>query len=80
MPAILISLVKSLYVIPPLPPLPANHYLLKYPREEYTTGRKLRCSPLHARLETAGAVFGETMAYERPMYFQDPDDGLCDSF
>ncbi|CAG5136045.1 unnamed protein product [Candidula unifasciata] len=48
----------------------ANHYLLKYPREEYKTGRKLRCSPLHTRLEVAGAVFGETMAYERAMYFQ----------
>lgn len=47
----------------------ADHYLLKYPREEYKTGRKLRCSPLHTRLEVAGAVFGETMAYERAIYF-----------
>ncbi|KAK3757648.1 hypothetical protein RRG08_000161 [Elysia crispata] len=51
-----------------------NHYALKYPREEYKTGRKLRCSPLHTRLEVAGAVFGETMAYERAMYFNNPDD------
>ena len=50
-----------------------NHYALKYPREEYKTGRKLRCSPLHTRLEVAGAVFGETMAYERAMYFHNPD-------
>ncbi|XP_059144438.1 pyruvate dehydrogenase phosphatase regulatory subunit, mitochondrial-like [Physella acuta] len=51
----------------------ANQYLLKYPREEYKTGRKLRCSPLHTRLEVAGAVFGETMAYERAMYFNNPE-------
>ena len=48
--------------------------MLKYPREEYTTGRKLRCSPLHTRQEVAGAVFGETMAYERAMYFKLDDD------
>lgn len=48
--------------------------VLKYPREEYTTGRKLRCSPLHTRQEVAGAVFGETMAYERAMYFKLDDD------
>ena len=48
--------------------------MLKYPREEYTTGRKLRCSPLHTRQEVAGAVFGETMAYERAMYFKVDDD------
>ncbi|CAL1532543.1 unnamed protein product [Lymnaea stagnalis] len=54
----------------------ANHYLLRYPREEYKTGRKLRCSPLHTRLEVAGAVFGETMAYERAMYFTNNEDNL----
>ena len=53
----------------------AAHAVLKYPREEYTTGRKLRCSPLHTRQEVAGAVFGETMAYERAMYFKVDDDG-----
>ena len=52
----------------------AAHAVLKYPREEYTTGRKLRCSPLHTRQEVAGAVFGETMAYERAMYFKVDDD------
>lgn len=52
---------------------PANQYLLKYPREEYKTGRKLRCSPLHTRLEVAGAVFGEIMAYERATYFNNPE-------
>ncbi|ESO90301.1 hypothetical protein LOTGIDRAFT_233822 [Lottia gigantea] len=45
---------------------------LRYPKEDFTRGRKLRTSPLHTRLENAGAMFGETMAYERPMWF-DPD-------
>ncbi|KAK6174464.1 hypothetical protein SNE40_017735 [Patella caerulea] len=49
-----------------------TQYSLRYPREDYKTGRKLRTSPLHTRLEVAGACFGETMAYERPMWF-DPD-------
>ncbi|GFR74605.1 pyruvate dehydrogenase phosphatase regulatory subunit, mitochondrial [Elysia marginata] len=57
-----------------VPEAVVNHYALKYPREEYKTGRKLRCSPLHTRLEVAGAVFGETMAYERAIYFNNPDD------
>ncbi|KAK7505724.1 hypothetical protein BaRGS_00002995 [Batillaria attramentaria] len=56
----------------------SNHYVLKYPREEYQTGRKLRCSPLHTRQEVAGAVFGETMAYERAMYFKVEDDHNID--
>ena len=57
--------------------LTAAHAVLKYPREEYTTGRKLRCSPLYTRQEVAGAVFGETMAYERAMYFKVEDDSKC---
>lgn len=52
----------------------AAHAVLKYPREEYKTGRKLRCSPLYTRQEVAGGVFGETMAYERAMYFKLEDD------
>ncbi|PVD21211.1 hypothetical protein C0Q70_19380 [Pomacea canaliculata] len=51
-----------------------NHCILKYPREEYTSGRMLRSSPLYTRQEVAGAVFGETMAYERAMYFNLEDD------
>ena len=47
----------------------ACHSMLRYPKQEYSTGRKLRCSPLHTRQEQTGAVFGETVAYERAMYF-----------
>ncbi|XP_055956518.1 pyruvate dehydrogenase phosphatase regulatory subunit, mitochondrial [Patella vulgata] len=49
-----------------------HQYSLRYPGEEHQSGRKLRTSPLHTRLEVSGACFGETMAYERPMWF-DPD-------
>ncbi|GAB1607286.1 pyruvate dehydrogenase phosphatase regulatory subunit, mitochondrial-like [Argonauta hians] len=44
-------------------------YSISYPTEEYGSSRKLRTSPLHTRLEVAGAVFGETNAYETPMWF-----------
>ncbi|XP_046549840.1 pyruvate dehydrogenase phosphatase regulatory subunit, mitochondrial-like [Haliotis rubra] len=45
-------------------------YSLSYPRQsEYMTGRRLRTSPLHTRLEVAGGYFGETMAYERAVWF-----------
>jgi glycine cleavage system aminomethyltransferase T len=44
-------------------------YTLRYPNEQRYRGRKLRTSPLHTRLEVQGACFGETNAYERPMWF-----------
>lgn len=44
-------------------------YTLRYPTEQRYRGRKLRTSPLHTRLEVQGACFGETNAYERPMWF-----------
>jgi glycine cleavage system aminomethyltransferase T len=35
----------------------------------YRTGRKLRVSALHPKLQAAGAVFGEVLGYERPLFF-----------
>lgn len=46
-----------------------GNYTLRYPTEQRYRGRKLRTSPLHTRLEVQGACFGETNAYERPMWF-----------
>jgi pyruvate dehydrogenase phosphatase regulatory subunit len=40
----------------------------------YRTGRKLRVSALHPKLQAAGAVYGEVLGYERPLFFQ-PDEG-----
>ncbi|XP_041375941.1 pyruvate dehydrogenase phosphatase regulatory subunit, mitochondrial-like isoform X2 [Gigantopelta aegis] len=53
-------------------------YSLPYPLVEYTTGRKLRTSALHTRLEGLGAYFGETMAYERAMWFSPQNEGMVD--
>lgn len=44
---------------------------------ELTTGRKLRTSPLYTRMEK-DAVFGQTMAYERPLYFMSSKEGFED--
>jgi pyruvate dehydrogenase phosphatase regulatory subunit len=49
-----------------------KQYSLKYPTygmSLYRTGRKLRVSPLHPKLQAAGAVFGEVLGYERPLFF-----------
>ncbi len=35
----------------------------------YKTGRQLRTSPLHTRLLANGAVYGEILGYERPLWF-----------
>ncbi|XP_061163484.1 pyruvate dehydrogenase phosphatase regulatory subunit, mitochondrial-like [Saccostrea echinata] len=56
-------------------------YTLRYPNEQRYRGRKLRTSPLHTRLEVQGACFGETNAYERPMWFTNSnDDYLHDQY
>ena len=45
------------------------HYAMRWPREELTTVRPLRRSPLYDRLATAGAVFGSKLNWERANYF-----------
>ncbi|MEP7330411.1 MAG: FAD-dependent oxidoreductase, partial [Betaproteobacteria bacterium] len=45
------------------------HYAMRWPREELTTVRPLRRSPLYDRLKTAGAVFGSKLNWERANYF-----------
>ncbi len=53
-------------------------YSLKYPTygmSLYETGRKLRTSPLHTRLIAAGAVFGENLGYERPLWYNPNNNG-----
>jgi hypothetical protein len=53
-----------------------KQYSLKYPTygmSLYRTGRKLRVSALHPKLQAAGAAYGEVLGYERPLYFK-PDE------
>ncbi len=45
------------------------HYAMRWPREELTTARPLRRSPLHDRLKAKGAVFGTKLNWERANYF-----------
>lgn len=48
----------------------ARHYEIRYPfMNEFKYGRKIRTSPIHRELESRGAVFGERMGWERPLYF-----------
>ncbi len=44
-------------------------YITPMPGDELPAARKLRLSPLHARLGDQGAVFGETFGWERPKWF-----------
>jgi pyruvate dehydrogenase phosphatase regulatory subunit len=49
-----------------------KQYSLKYPTygmSLYKKGRKLRTSPLHTRLLANGAIYGENLGYERPLWF-----------
>lgn len=50
--------------------VPGMHYEMPYPFHEFSTGRQLRMSPIYPALRDQGAVFGETMGYERPNYFE----------
>ncbi|XP_078606753.1 pyruvate dehydrogenase phosphatase regulatory subunit, mitochondrial-like [Branchiostoma floridae x Branchiostoma japonicum] len=49
------------------------HYLQNYPKQEFQSARRVLMSPLYSVLEKAGAVFGETMGYERVNWFSRPD-------
>lgn len=45
------------------------HYAMRWPREELTTVRPLRRSPLYDRLRARRAVFGTKLNWERANYF-----------
>jgi 4-methylaminobutanoate oxidase (formaldehyde-forming) len=47
----------------------ALHYAVSFPGRQHKTARNLRLSPLHSRLESAGAEFAERMGWERPRWF-----------
>lgn len=59
-----------------------KQYSLKYPTygmSLYRTGRKLRVSALHPKLQAAGAIFGEVLGYERPLYFKPDETGKSEN-
>jgi 4-methylaminobutanoate oxidase (formaldehyde-forming) len=45
------------------------HYDIAFPNRELTSGRGLRRSPLHERLQVRRACFGAKMGWERPNWF-----------
>lgn len=47
----------------------AKHYAMKWPVEEHSSVRNIRCSPLYAMLKENGAVFGSRAGWERPNWF-----------
>lgn len=60
-----------------------RHYKLKYPFvDEFKTARGVRTSAIYSELLARGAVFGERMGWERPLYFmphhgrEDPPEKL----
>ena len=44
-------------------------YAMHWPYYQYKTGRNIKRSPLHERLEKAGACFGEVAGWERANWF-----------
>lgn len=48
------------------------HYQMAWPNREFESGRGLRQSPLHGRLQGAGACFGVRNGWERPLWFAPP--------
>ena len=47
-------------------------YARHYPFRQYRTGRGVRRSPLHERLQAVGACHGELAGWERPNWFAPP--------
>ena len=46
-----------------------KHYSIAWPGDEHDSGRHLRLSPLHSRLEEQGAVIGSKIGWERDNWF-----------
>ena len=47
-------------------------YAMHWPFRQYETARNIRRSPLHERIDAAGAVFGEVGGWERPNWYAAP--------
>ncbi len=48
------------------------HYQMAWPNREMETSRGLRTTPLHERTAAAGACFGQTAGWERPLWYAPP--------
>lgn len=48
------------------------HYQMAWPNREMETSRLARTTPLHERTAAAGACFGQTAGWERPLWYAPP--------
>ena len=55
-------------------------YQVRYPGEFREAGRPVKVSPIHGRLQAAGAVFAEVFGWERPKWFDTAGEGERYSF
>ena len=46
-----------------------NLYAMHWPYKQHTTSRNIRLLPYHDNLKSKGACFGQSGAYERPMWY-----------
>uniref|UniRef100_A0A915CF21 Pyruvate dehydrogenase phosphatase regulatory subunit n=1 Tax=Parascaris univalens TaxID=6257 RepID=A0A915CF21_PARUN len=62
------------YLIKRIPEVAGMLFTNSYEYHQYHTARNLRMSPIFHHLKAAGAIFGEVMGYERPLWFSlDPE-------
>jgi 4-methylaminobutanoate oxidase (formaldehyde-forming) len=60
---------NSEYLLKRGPETLSETYAMHWPYKQRETMRGLRRSPIHEQLKQAGAVFGESAGWERPMWF-----------
>ncbi len=56
-----------------------NVFTSLYHSHQCQTARNLRTSPIYGKLRDAGAMFGENMGYERPLWYADPPHSASSS-
>ncbi|CAD6184824.1 unnamed protein product [Caenorhabditis auriculariae] len=61
---------NSQYLMERVPEIAAATYRNLYHSYQCHTARNLRMAPIYHQLRDAGAVFGEIMGYERPLWFE----------
>ncbi|VDO66464.1 unnamed protein product [Heligmosomoides polygyrus] len=61
---------NSQYLMERVPEIAAMTYSNMYHSHQCHTARNLRMSPIYHQLRDAGAVFGEIMGYERPLWYE----------
>lgn len=53
----------------------ARHYIIPWPHFEMASGRRIKMTPFHTRLDSAGASWGCISGWERPNWFCQVQNG-----